>query len=225
MNVTDAPVSPAKQDPADPPPPEPEDNEMTYEEQRLATIRYVPAFPPSHTPYTTHHAPDRANEQLLKELGLVSAPAVPRPHRAPASSSDAPKRTAAAAAGPVRKSARISAVRARETRPTVARRRPSSLTSLSDVGQASDESEGRSAGRRERENAVLPPGERLRVPVQSVRYAPGEEDYSVVQPLPRREEGGKGRLVFAGAFEGVFVPNLTPEDVLRGGAFGGNYYA
>lgn len=196
---------------------------MTYEEQRLATIRSVSGLSSPFIHHTrTDHVPDRANEQLLKELGLLSAPAVPRPHPAP-TSSGTPKRTApkrvapsSSEAGPVRKSARISAVQARETRPSVTRN-PSSLTSLSDAEPASA-SEGRT-------NAVLPPGERLRLPVRSVQYAPGEEDYSVVQPCPRREAGGKGRLVFPGAFERVFVPNLTPEHVLRGGAFGGNYYA
>ncbi|GHJ88990.1 hypothetical protein NliqN6_5392 [Naganishia liquefaciens] len=226
-----------------------DDGEMTYEEQRLATIR--------------------ANEQLLKELGLVTAPSIPRPPSAVARSGGGgggggtakrtvPKRsrpattTATHAAGPIRKSARLSAVQAREDRKSRPRaaRNPSSLTSLSGAaGSGSEFSSGDEGPSGERagggrQAVTLPPGERLRIPVQSVQYAAvseGEEgqgeDYSVVQPLPTRQGDGNGngngngsgsgagRLIFKGPFEGVFVPNLTPEEVLRGGAFGGNYYA
>jgi hypothetical protein len=31
--------------------------------------------------------------------------------------------------------------------------------------------------------------------------------------------------MFEGRWEGVFKPNLTPEEVFRQGAFGGTYYA
>lgn len=110
-------------------------------------------------------------------------------------------------------------------------RNASSLTSLS-RGEGEGEGEGSGSGyetdtssERQQDRtrkAILPPGERLRIPVTSVKYTEGDEDYSATRPLPRREGG---RLIFEGPFEGVFIPNLTPDEVLRGGAFGGNYYA
>lgn len=54
----------------------------------------------------------------------------------------------------------------------------------------------------------------------------GEEgdDYSKTYPVPTREDNGTGRLVFEGQWKGVFEPNLTPAQVLKGGAFAGAYF-
>jgi hypothetical protein len=127
-------------------------------------------------------------------------------------------------AEPVRKSARISAVIARE-RPKL-ERNASSLTSLSHgsaSGSGYETDESTSRRRTSRRKTTLPPGERIRLAVTSVKYE-GSVDYSAKALLPTRE-GASGRLMFEEPYAGVFIPNLTPEEVLRGGAFGGNYYA
>lgn len=119
----------------------------------------------------------------------------------------------------------------RKKRPKLERNQ-SSLTPLDGDGSSyeTDTSTGSSAAgtSRKRKAVVLPPGEKIRIPVpRSVEYddaAPEEEeDYTVVQPLPGRDK--TGRLVFEGRWNGVFVPNLTPEEVLRRGAYGGNFFA
>lgn len=57
----------------------------------------------------------------------------------------------------------------------------------------------------------------------------GEEESQERMPLPTRETlpashpGGKGALVFERAFS-HFRPNLTPKEVLQGGAFGGTFF-
>ncbi|WWD20534.1 hypothetical protein CI109_105010 [Kwoniella shandongensis] len=42
-------------------------------------------------------------------------------------------------------------------------------------------------------------------------------------PKPTRAEDG--RLIFEGRWKDVFTPNLTPEEMFRGGAFGGGFFA
>jgi hypothetical protein len=156
---------------------------------------------------------------------------------------------------PLRKSSRISAAakaKAKEEEGSKSRnkrkhkrpkldRNASSLTPLSGSGnqssgfesdQSSSDTVSSSSTRNRKASypqVRLPPGERIRIPLRSVEYAAAEggveEDYDTVQPIPQRENGDKGRLVFEGRWKGVFVPNLAPEEVFRGGAFGGNYYA
>lgn len=41
---------------------------------------------------------------------------------------------------------------------------------------------------------------------------------------PRPVKGGDGRLVFEGRWRGVFTPNVTPEEMFAGGAFGGSFF-
>lgn len=137
-------------------------------------------------------------------------------------------------AEPLRKSSRLAVVKAaeekklRKKRPKLERNQ-SSLTPLD--GDESEYETDTSAGSstvdtsRKRKAIVLPRGERIRIPEpRSIEYEDAtEDDYTKVQPLPTRDV--RGRLVFEGRWKGVFVPNLTPEEVLRGGAFGGTYYA
>ncbi|KAJ9093406.1 hypothetical protein QFC21_006436 [Naganishia friedmannii] len=222
---------------------DPEAGEMTYEEQRLATIR--------------------ENEQLLKSLGLAAlAPPSRRSIKVstastPTSSGTPTKRTfkkpikrELIPTEPLRKSSRISAAakvkeeegsktRKRKHKRPKLDRNASSLTPLSGSGnqssgfesdQSSSDTASSSTRNRKPGQVRLPPGERIRIPLRSIEYAADggdvkEEDYDTVRPIPRRENGEKGRLVFEGRWQGVFVPNLTPEEVFRGGAFGGNYYA
>lgn len=49
------------------------------------------------------------------------------------------------------------------------------------------------------------------------------EGRAIRQPLPRRAKDGSNELVFEPHWD-HFRPNLTPEQVLRGGAFGGTYF-
>ncbi|WVQ63205.1 uncharacterized protein L199_001356 [Kwoniella botswanensis] len=42
---------------------------------------------------------------------------------------------------------------------------------------------------------------------------------------PRPGRGDDGRLIFEGRWEGVFTPNLTPQEMFEGGAFGGGFFA
>lgn len=41
---------------------------------------------------------------------------------------------------------------------------------------------------------------------------------------PRPVKGDDGRLVFEGRWRGVFTPNVTPEEIFAGGAFGGSFF-
>lgn len=54
-----------------------------------------------------------------------------------------------------------------------------------------------------------------------------DEDYdpSYRAPRPKRnaEEGGKGVFLFEEGYEG-FTPNLSPEEMMRGGMFGGTAF-
>ncbi|ODN88846.1 hypothetical protein L198_06648 [Cryptococcus wingfieldii CBS 7118] len=51
--------------------------------------------------------------------------------------------------------------------------------------------------------------------------AEGETYY---ERAPRPTRGQDGRLEFEGRFKGVFAPNLTPEEMFAGGAFGGGFF-
>ncbi|KAK6906717.1 hypothetical protein I203_100704 [Kwoniella mangroviensis CBS 8507] len=65
---------------------------------------------------------------------------------------------------------------------------------------------------------------------KTIHLAPGpsysssssEETY---EPAPRPRKGEDGRLVFEGRWKGVFTPNLTPQEMFEGGAFGGGFFA
>ncbi|OXG32973.1 hypothetical protein C349_06886 [Cryptococcus neoformans var. grubii Br795] len=41
---------------------------------------------------------------------------------------------------------------------------------------------------------------------------------------PRPVKGDDGRLIFEGRWGGVFTPNVTPEEMFGGGAFGGSFF-
>lgn len=51
-----------------------------------------------------------------------------------------------------------------------------------------------------------------------------EDDYEKVYEKPTRAADGTNRLSFPGRFKDVFEPNVTPEEMLRGGAFAGGYF-
>ncbi|WVQ78641.1 hypothetical protein IAT38_000728 [Cryptococcus sp. DSM 104549] len=52
-------------------------------------------------------------------------------------------------------------------------------------------------------------------------YTPGDGDLGTA-PRPTRDE--RGQLQFEGRWKGVFTPNLTPEEMFAGGAFGGSFF-
>ncbi|WWC72394.1 uncharacterized protein I206_106356 [Kwoniella pini CBS 10737] len=63
-----------------------------------------------------------------------------------------------------------------------------------------------------------------------ISLAPGpsysdEEDEETFKSAPRPTRGDDGRLIFEGRWKGVFTPNLTPEEMFKGGAFGGGFFA
>ncbi|WWC65432.1 uncharacterized protein I303_108050 [Kwoniella dejecticola CBS 10117] len=65
---------------------------------------------------------------------------------------------------------------------------------------------------------------------KTITLAPGpsysdEDGEEIFKPAPRPTRGEDGRLVFEGRWKGVFTPNLTPEEMFKGGAFGGGFFA
>jgi hypothetical protein len=50
----------------------------------------------------------------------------------------------------------------------------------------------------------------------------GEEYETTSAPLPTRDEDGS--LIFEGRWRGVFKPNVTPQEMFDGGAFGGAFF-
>lgn len=52
--------------------------------------------------------------------------------------------------------------------------------------------------------------------------ADDEGEYEERAPPPGREDDGT--LVFEGRWRGVFTPNVTPEEMFKGGAFGGAFF-
>ena len=65
------------------------------------------------------------------------------------------------------------------------------------------------------------------LPKQKAIIIPGpeyedDEEENTTAPLPTRDSGG--RLRFEGRWDGVFTPNVTPEEMFEGGAFGGGFF-
>lgn len=199
---------------------------MTYEEERLANIR--------------------KNEQLLESLGLASdlplhslKPFINGKRKRSVNSSE-PQHT------PSRTSKRLSKEKSsRETDPGGLRRSlrvkkddsQSNSNGVSKYVQLPDDWDDRQMGRlqgngrgdRSRPH-VLPPAERVKIPVVEYDETQGGEMLEMELPmsderLPIRLEDGSGRFVFEGRWKGVFEPNLSPEEIFRGGAFGGDYFA
>ena len=50
------------------------------------------------------------------------------------------------------------------------------------------------------------------------------DDDGEVQRAPRPSRAEDGTLVFEGRWKGVFTPNVTPEEMFKGGAFGGAFF-
>jgi hypothetical protein len=52
-------------------------------------------------------------------------------------------------------------------------------------------------------------------------------EYESSEPLPSQPRPGReadGTLIFEGRWQGVFTPNVTPEEMFAGGAFGGAFF-
>lgn len=65
------------------------------------------------------------------------------------------------------------------------------------------------------------------VPKQKAPVIPSGPEYDASGPLPpqpRPDRAEDGTLLFEGRWRDVFTPNLTPEDMFRGGAFGGAFF-
>lgn len=65
------------------------------------------------------------------------------------------------------------------------------------------------------------------IPKQRAPIIPSGPEYEHDGPLPSQPRPGRaddGTLLFEGRWRDVFTPNLTPEDMFRGGAFGGAFF-
>jgi hypothetical protein len=51
---------------------------------------------------------------------------------------------------------------------------------------------------------------------------PDEEEETTTAPLPTRD--AEGVIQFEGRWAGVFTPNVSPEEMFEGGAFGGGFF-
>jgi hypothetical protein len=63
------------------------------------------------------------------------------------------------------------------------------------------------------------------LPKQKAIIIPGpeyEEEETTTAHPPTRDSDG--RLRFEGRWEGVFTPNVTPQEMFEGGAFGGGFF-
>ena len=183
---------------------------MDYEERRLETIKQ--------------------NQQLLASLGLDRLPTLPGPSspKKPRLTLSKPRTKPLKEVEPTRRSGRIKAIK------EDVRIEPHAydLPDDDDLGK-----------KRKNVNSgpELPRGKRIDVP--SVRYTDEvgskrkrkagsptdgnsieEDDYDVVYAKPTRKEDGTNRLLFPGRFYGIFEPNVTPKEMLRGGAFAGGYF-
>ncbi|GFZ48295.1 hypothetical protein JCM24511_06043 [Saitozyma sp. JCM 24511] len=69
---------------------------------------------------------------------------------------------------------------------------------------------------------IIPPGPTYDDPTSSSSSIPSSAD-SEPQPIPSRD--ADGTLVFEGRWKGVFTPNVTPQEMFEGGAFGGGFFA
>jgi hypothetical protein len=155
----------------------------------------------------------RSNAELLASLGLQAAgPTQPKDEERASRPVKQPKTKSSRTSKPRRRSARIE----------------NATTEHQKVPDDWDDSHG-IPSKRKRTEVSLPKLPKVIIPAEiAVPYAAGEEgedeDYSL-QPVPTRMVDGTERLIFEGRWKGVFEPNLTPEEVFRRGAFGGNYYA
>ncbi|KAE8539146.1 hypothetical protein D1P53_004235 [Cryptococcus gattii VGV] len=188
-----------------------------YERERLENIKYV--NPP--TFYLTHR------DALLSSLGLD----VP----------NNPLETKSAARQPVEK-ARMSRDDAKKRK--VAREREKELRSVEPVrksrrvaeragrdkdGNGGDDQNPRSPSypfSRKPSNPINGHIDQLPKAIAPI-LAPGSE-YPLhrieSEKQPRPVKGDDGRLVFEGRWRGVFTPNVTPEEMFAGGAFGGSFF-
>jgi hypothetical protein len=69
----------------------------------------------------------------------------------------------------------------------------------------------------EKRGPILPKQKAIIIP--GVEY---EEEETTTAPRPTRDVDG--RLRFEGRWEGVFTPNVTPQEMFEGGAFGGGFF-
>ncbi|WVR08451.1 hypothetical protein IAU60_005506 [Kwoniella sp. DSM 27419] len=67
------------------------------------------------------------------------------------------------------------------------------------------------------------------IPKATARNIPSGPSYSPttgpMSSAPRPTRADDGRLIFEGRWHDIFTPNITPEEMFNGGAFGGSFYA
>ncbi|OCF33588.1 hypothetical protein I316_04661 [Kwoniella heveanensis BCC8398] len=114
---------------------------------------------------------------------------------------------------PIRRSGRLAA---RENE-------PKAYPDGSDAGTSSPSPNSRSSRLRSPPAKPLIPKATAPTLAPGPSYSPSASGPS--SPAPRPTRGDDGRLIFEGRWQGVFTPNLTPEDMFAGGAFGGGFFA
>ncbi|WVQ95722.1 hypothetical protein IAU59_002821 [Kwoniella sp. CBS 9459] len=176
--------------------------ELSYEQERIANIR--------------------ERDDLLAQLGLnkptnkLSGGVVKKPtfsaeelrRRRELKAQDAERRKSFE---PTRRSGRIAA-RENEPKPSV-----------DDADGSSPSPNSKASSRFNTPSKPLIPKATAPTLAPGPSYSPSASGPS--SPAPRPTRGDDGRLVFEGRWAGVFTPNLTPEEMFAGGAFGGAFFA
>ncbi|KAK8850355.1 hypothetical protein IAR55_004273 [Kwoniella newhampshirensis] len=185
--------------------------DLSYEQERLENIKN--------------------NAALLASLGLNSNPA-PRksgfPNPSPISSNALKKSSVSSEEARRRREAKAKEAALRRAQEPMRR---SSRVAAKVVGMVKDEADDQLSN--PPQSPIRPkynPLPRATAPTLAPgpTYSPRSDSTSTPEPhkpAPRPTRGGDGRLIFEGRWKDVFTPNITPEEMFRGGAFGGGFFA
>ncbi|ORY35862.1 hypothetical protein BCR39DRAFT_512657 [Naematelia encephala] len=150
----------------------------------------------------------RQRDALLASLGFTPTsnhPPPPKPAKQPKSNKDVSGTRASTRSvisiGPTRRSARVAGLVSKAEYDDLASRSPSPRKPLF---------------------APLPKGRTPQIPAPAVKYSDSSTGPS--SPASRPTRSSSGVLQFEGRWSGVFTPNVTPEEMFAGGAFGGSFF-
>ncbi|WVQ77290.1 hypothetical protein IAR50_006974 [Cryptococcus sp. DSM 104548] len=152
----------------------------------------------------------KERDALLSSLGLEAKPKPPvrdsTPAKKPRLSTEEVKK---------RKTSKANEQAARRMQPTRKSRR---------VAERDDEERNRSASPSRTSSPAPRPRLLPRAFAPVLARGPDYEDRVGFERAPRPTRLANGRLQFEGRFAGVFCPNVTPEEMFAGGAFGGGFF-